>query len=158
MNFNQAFDQLMRFEGGYSDHVADKGGPTKYGITISVARGNGYQGDMRDLPIQMAKDIYHTAYWSPMRCDALPDSIRYDVFDAAVNSGVGRATQWLQMAVGTKADGIIGPKTLDAAANCKNAKGKFNSLRLSFMTGLGNWDVFSRGWARRVADVMAMEA
>jgi len=158
MTFDQAFELLMRFEGGYSDHAADKGGPTKYGITLSVARGNGYTGDMRDLPQSLAKTIYHAAYWSPMRCDALPDVIRYDVFDAAVNSGVGRATQWLQMAVGAHADGIIGPKTLDAAANCKNAKGKFNSLRLSFMTGLGNWDVFSRGWARRVADVMAMEA
>jgi len=158
VNFDQAFDLLMRFEGGYTDHVADKGGPTKYGITISVARQHGYQGDMRELPLQLAKDIYKKAYWDAVKADSLPDSVRYDVFDAAVNSGVGRATQWLQMAVKTDADGIIGPKTLAAAANCKNVKGKFNSLRLSFMTGLGNWDVFSRGWARRIADVMALEA
>jgi len=158
MNFDQAFDILMRFEGSYSDHAADKGGPTKYGITISVARQNGYTGEMRDLPQSLAKLIYKKSYWDAVKADLLPDVIRYDVFDAAVNSGVGRATQWLQMAVGTAVDGVIGSQTLEAAANCKNLKGKFNGMRLSFMTGLGNWDVFSRGWARRVADVMAMEA
>jgi len=158
MNFDKAFDQLMRFEGGYSDHAADKGGPTKYGITISVARQHGYTEDMRDLPQSLAKLIYKKSYWDAVKADLLPVSIRYDVFDAAVNSGVGRATLWLQMAVKTDADGIIGPKTLAAAAECKNIKVKFNGLRLSFLTGLSNWDVFGKGLVRRVADVMMMEA
>ena len=38
MNFDQAFTTLLGHEGGYSDHPADPGGKTRYGIT-EVGRG-----------------------------------------------------------------------------------------------------------------------
>ena len=54
MNFDQAFDALLEHEGGYSDHAADPGGKTRYGITEVVARSHGYRGDMRELPLDAA--------------------------------------------------------------------------------------------------------
>ena len=49
-------------EGGYVDHKSDRGGPTNYGITRAVARENGYQGDMRQLPKATAVRIYPRNY------------------------------------------------------------------------------------------------
>ena len=43
-------DALIEREGGYSNHPADKGGPTCFGITEAVARAHGYAGAMRNLP------------------------------------------------------------------------------------------------------------
>ena len=114
MNFDQAFDILIGHEGGYSNNPRDPGGETMWGITFRVARAHGYYGPMRDMPRDIAKDIYRKSYWSKIRADELPDAIRFDLFDAAVNSGVVQAAKFLQRAVGAKDDGIIGPRTLAA--------------------------------------------
>lgn len=156
MNFNTAFELLLGHEGGFSDHAADPGGKTNFGITEAVAREAGYPGDMRELPLQLAKDIYLARYWRPVRADDLPPGIRYAVFDAAVNSGAAQATKWLQRALGVEVDGVIGPKTL-AAAYAQDARAlrlRMLAQRLRFMAGLPNWPAFSRGWARRIADLM----
>jgi lysozyme family protein len=156
MNFDQAFDLLLGHEGGYSDHKDDNGGKTRFGVTEAVAREVGYRGDMRELPLDLAKRIYLEDYWRPMRCDELPEEARYVAFDAAVNSGVGQATLWLQRAVGAKPDGILGPMTLAAAKATPNLKLKLLSQRLQFMANLHAWPAFGRGWARRIAILMEM--
>ena len=158
MNFDQAFDILLKHEGGFSDHPADPGGKTRFGITEAVAREVGYRGDMRELPMDLAKRIYKSRYWDAVRANELPEAVRYAVFDAAVNSGPRQAIRWLQRAVGVKDDGIIGPKTLAAVreADPERLLRRFLSQRLRFMTNLPNWGSFSRGWARRVADLMEM--
>lgn len=158
MNFDQAFDILLRHEGGFSDHAADPGGKTRFGITEAVAREVGYRGDMRELPLDLAKRIYKDRYWGAVRAEELPEAVRYAVFDAAVNSGPRQAILWLQRAVGVKDDGIIGPQTLAAvrAADPERLLRRFLSQRLRFMTNLPNWGSFSCGWARRIADLMEM--
>lgn len=93
MDFDQAFDRLIGHEGGYANHPSDPGGETMWGVTARVARANGYQGDMRALPRDLAKAIYRKAYWTPVKADQLPEGVRFDVFDAAVNSGVGQAAK-----------------------------------------------------------------
>lgn len=156
MNFDQAFDILLRHEGGFSDHAADPGGKTRFGITEAVAREVGYRGDMRELPVDLAKRIYKDRYWDAVRAEELPEAIRYAVFDAAVNSGPRQAIRWLQRAVGAKDDGIIGPVTLAAvrAADPERVLRRVLAARLRFMAGLPNWPAFGRGWARRIADLM----
>jgi lysozyme family protein len=156
MNFDQAFDALLKHEGGYSDHAADPGGKTRYGVTEAVAREVGYRGEMRELPLELAKRIYRERYWDAVKADQLPDAVRYLVFDAAVNSGVKQAARWLQRAVNVKDDGVIGPMTL-LAANQSNPEAlvrRYLSQRLRFMSDLANWPAFGRGWARRIADLM----
>ena len=37
-DYNRAFEYAVGNEGGYSDHPADRGGKTKYGITESTLR------------------------------------------------------------------------------------------------------------------------
>jgi lysozyme family protein len=156
MNFDTAFGKLLGHEGDFSDHPADPGGATRFGITEAVAREVGYRGDMRELPVELAKRIYLERYWKPISADDLPPGIRYIVFDGAVNSGPGQSIKWLQRALGVVDDGKIGPKTL-AAAYAQNADAlrcRILAQRLRFMSGLANWPAFSRGWARRICDLM----
>lgn len=152
MTFDEAFDQLLGSEGGYSNHPSDPGSETMWGVTAKVARANGYQGDMRGLPREKAKQIYRDLYWSPIHADELPESLRFEVFDAAVNSGVQQAVKWLQRVVGAAPDGVIGPATLSAVAKADALAGaRYSGVRLQFMTDLPTWGAFGRGWARRVA-------
>lgn len=156
MNFDQAFDELLKHEGGFVNHADDPGGATRYGITEAVAREVGYRGDMRDLPLDLAKRIYRERYWNEVRADELPAAVRYAVFDAAVNSGVRQAVRWLQRAVDVEVDGLIGPRTL-AAVQARNPEALLRRLlaqRLTFMAALPTWPAFGRGWARRIAALM----
>jgi lysozyme family protein len=156
VNFDTAFALLLGHEGDFSDHADDPGGKTRYGVTEAVAREAGYKGEIRELPLDLAKRIYLEKYWKPVRADDLPPGIRYAVFDGAVNSGPAQATRWLQRALGVEADGVIGPQTLAAAyAQDMNAlRLRILAQRLRFMASLPNWPAFSRGWSRRIADLM----
>ena len=158
MNFDTAFDLLITHEGGFSNHPDDPGGATMYGVTETVARANGYQSAMRDMPLSFAKQVYKAMYWDTCRCDAMPDVLRYPLFDAAVNSGPGQAIKWLQAAVGVKVDGAIGPVTQQAVnmAAPQVLRQKMIGNRLRFMTELKNWPSFSKGWARRIASILEM--
>ena len=151
-NVDRAFTELLGHEGSYSNHPADPGGETMWGITIAVARENGYAGEMKDMPQSVAKAIYRKRYWLDI-FDQTPYRVAFQVFDGAVNSGVVQSVKWLQRAVGVKDDGQFGPITLRAvqAASPANVVLLFNAERLLFMSGLSTWASFGRGWARRIA-------
>lgn len=156
MNFDAAFQRVLKFEGGYVHNPADPGGATNMGITEAVARRVGYKGTMQDLPVDLAKRIYLEEYWRPMRADELPPAVRYALFDSAVNSGVGQATKWLQRALGVADDGALGPKTLAAAnaANPESLRARIMAQRLRFLTNLDTFGAFGRGWTRRCCDIL----
>ncbi len=153
MKFDQSFDLLIGHEGGYSNNPVDPGGETMWGVTFRVARGWGYMGPMKDLPRDTAKEIYKAMYWDKVRASELPEAIRFDVFDAAVNSGVGQAIRFLQRATGTTDDGRLGPVTLRAVISMdpQLLDKRLNGYRLRYMTELKNWPPFARGWAARIA-------
>ena len=152
MSFDTAFDRILGHEGGYSNHPDDPGGETMWGVTIAVARANGYVGPMRDMPRDTAKEIYRTQYWDKVKGDSMPFPVAFQVFDAAVNHGTSQAAKLLQRAAGVADDGIIGPKTLAAVAS-RNAAVillLFNAEREQFYTDLKTWPSFGKGWSRRV--------
>lgn len=150
MTFDEAFKIVIGHEGGYTLGKGDPGGETKYGISKSAYP----KENIKAMTLERAKAIYRRDYWDAAQCDRLPDLVRFDVFDAAVNSGVRQAAKWLQEAVGTVPDGVIGPKTLDAVnkTSLVYLVAGYNSRRLHFMTNLSTWDRFGKGWARRIAD------
>lgn len=153
MTFDEAFERLIGHEGGYSNNPADPGGETMWGITRNVARAYGYSGQMRSLPREVAKEIYRGLYWNRCRAEEMPEAVRFDVFDTAVNSGVSQAVKLLQRAAGANDDGVIGPKTMAAvrAMDPQKLDKRFSGYRLMFMTDLKNWPSFARGWAKRIA-------
>lgn len=147
--FDQAFDTTVGHEGGYVNDQRDPGGETKYGISKRAYPSL----DIKSLTLADAKAIYKRDYWDRAQCDKLPPGLAFDVFDAAVNSGPGQAIRWLQRAVGVADDGVVGPLTLAAVKRLEPEalQARYNGQRLDFMTRLSTWEVFSRGWARRIA-------
>lgn len=152
MDFDTAFLRLIGHEGGYVDDPRDPGGRTKYGISQRAYPGE----DIAGLTLERAKAIYLRDYWGPAGCDAVPPSIKFDLFDMAVNSGVRAAVRTLQRAAGLgdrSVDGVLGPQTLQAVQAMQPVRlvARFNGARLAFMADLTNWPAFGRGWARRIA-------
>lgn len=150
MTFDQVFDKLINHEGGYVFNPHDPGGETKFGIS----KRSYPHLDIHSLTLADAKTIYKRDFWDRAQCDKLHPDLAFDLFDGAVNSGIGQAIRWLQRAVGVADDGVVGPLTL-ASINRENdtsaIRARYNGHRLDFMTRLSTWDVFGKGWARRIA-------
>lgn len=155
MNFDEAFAKLILHEGGYVDDRRDAGGKTKFGISAAAYPAE----DIPNMTLERAKAIYMRDYWGPAGCAAMPDAARVQVFDMAVNAGVRTAIRLVQKAVGTVADGSMGPQTLRALGDMPPTRfiARFNAQRLAYYAGLSNWPAFGRGWALRVVDNL-MEA
>lgn len=149
MTFDEAFDRLIGHEGGYVNHKLDPGGETKWGISKRAYP----DVNIASLTREQAKAIYRRDYWERAKADQYDGAIAFQLFDAAVNHGIGQAVKFLQRAVGVKDDGIVGPVTLRAVQDTPVADVlmRFNAERLDFYTGLSTWGSFGKGWARRVA-------
>src|SRR3546814_13946841 len=86
-------------EGGYSNHPADKGGPTMWGITERVARKNGYTGDMRNLQREKAVANYRKEYAITPAFAAVAEissAVGQEIFDTGLNMGTAIPSHWFQ--------------------------------------------------------------
>ncbi len=158
-NFQDALAAVLHHEGGYVNHPSDPGGMTNLGCTKRVwEEWVGHPVDekaMRALTPADVAPLYKAKYWDKVKGDDLPDGVDYIVFDAAINSGPGRAAKWLQQTVGVTADGAIGPGTLKAvqAMPVLEIVDKYQQTRLEFLQALSTWATFGKGWGRRVTEV-----
>lgn len=112
--------------GGYTNDPVDKGGETKWGITVAVARAFGYKGRMIDLPKNTAMAIYDLKYWRTNSLDeieSISDIVAAELYDTGVNMGIGIAAKFLQKTLNISnnnqkdfpdivVDGKIGDKTI----------------------------------------------
>ncbi|AXB75478.1 glycoside hydrolase family 108 protein [Novosphingobium sp. P6W] len=148
----------IALEGGYVNHKADPGGETNMGITVQVARENGYTGPMRTLPRNVAESIYYDRYLVAPGLAPLivvDAAVTEELFDTTVNMGPARPSRWFQQAInaqcGTKltVDGQIGPGTRKAFADCQKSRGA-TTLCLGTLTML---DVYQRAEYDRLVRV-----
>lgn len=173
--FLNLFDHIILVEGGYGDHPSDPGGKTKYGIIEETARRNGYQGAMRDLPLEKAKEIYWNEYFlraGLAKIAEISEPIAAELFDSGVNAGSGRAALWLQQALnvmnkkGTlyadiKEDRAIGNQTANTLKTYMQKRGAdaekvmlrtLNGLQLAHYFNLARdglkFEDFMYGWVR----------
>jgi len=135
-NFEKSLKFILADEGGFSNRLNDRGGPTNLGITLKTLK-NYYADydygdfdmdgdcDIDDLRLldtpEEAAPIYKKWFWDVIRGDDLPAGVDYVVFDGAVNHGPKNTGIFLQRALNRwgltlKIDGIIGPVTIKAAA------------------------------------------
>lgn len=162
MGFDKAFALTVNSEGGFGNDSRDKGNWTSGIVNVGVLKGTKYgisaaaypNLDIRNLTLEQAKAIYLTDYWQAAGCDKLPEVVRFDHFDMAVNSGVFNAKKILQRAVGVEDDGIVGPKTLAAIAAIAPEKldKNYSAQRLLFICNLSTWPLYGKGIVRRVAN------
>lgn len=167
MNFDAAFAKLIdaRREGTtLSLDPNDRGNWTGGAVGLGKLVGSKYgisaatypSEDIANMTVERAGVLYRRDYWGPAGCDGVPDRLKFDLFDMAVNSGVGAAVRTLQKAAGLPAaeqDGRMGPLTLQAVQSASELQlfARFNGVRLMFLADAPGWPVEGRGWARRVA-------
>ena len=161
-SYDAALARLLQHEGGYTNHPDDPGGPTNFGITIAdyrrYAQPDATAADVRAMPVDVAKTIYRKRYWDAQRCDDLPAGIDYAVFDYGVNSGIGRSGKVLRRVLGMPDEAGTVTDAVVAAARAADAAAVITAIcneRLRFLKSLKTWDVFGKGWGRRVAEVEA---
>lgn len=136
----------LQFEGGWSDHPRDPGGATMKGVTIgtySAFKGRPVtKTELRNIPDADLQAIYRRNYWDAVAGDTRPAGYDAAMFDYAVNSGPARARRY---------DAAI-PAAITGAARIK----RLCAARLGFLRGLSTFDVFGKGWTRRVVACEAL--
>lgn len=100
--FDKISITLLGREGGYVNNPNDSGGETNWGVTVAVARINGYTGAMRDMTREQALLIYRKMYWEqpgfPLVA-SVSERIAEELFDTGVNMGARVAITFLQQAL-----------------------------------------------------------
>lgn len=156
--FNEAFETLMKHEGGYVNDKVDNGGETKFGISK-----RSYPNlDIKKLTRDEAKRIYYCDFWLKGRYNKiLRSSIAVKTFDLAVNMGITQANQLLQRAIRSAnlvkiaEDGIIGNITIEEISKAAPAVllAALRSEAAGFYRSLAaknpNQKKFLNGWLNR---------
>lgn len=168
MGLDEALEHLLAEEGGWSDHKADRGGATMFGVTQGtytawLKKQGKASKSVRGITHEEARGLYESEYWKAASCDKLPWPISYITFDAAVNSGAGRAIKWTQAGLNLPQDGAVGPRTIAAAQKAVSAGDSKVLLaivdaRVSFLAKLvqskPSQAAFLLGWWRRTMRVL----
>jgi lysozyme family protein len=121
-DFLTCFKKVMALEGGYKLHTVkgDRGGMTYAGISRQAwPNWQGWEkidyGEYGEDLFRAIEDFYRSNYWDKINGDRIKSQhVAYMIYDFAVNAGVSTSARIAQRIVGAKADGDIGPKTLQA--------------------------------------------
>jgi lysozyme family protein len=103
-----------------------------------------------------AKQVYRELYWEPSKASEMSGFIRDIYFDMVINHGQKTAVRIIQQAANQtgqdiSVDGLIGPKTLNAAPHLERID--VVNQRLLFYTDIQLGDhsqrKFAAGWYRK---------
>lgn len=163
---------ILKVEGGYVDDPDDRGGATKHGISLRYAKSIGLDldgdGDTDSDDIKLvdrvkAAQLYKDDFYFGPKINRLPNKIRAQMFDMAVNLGGARSIMILQETLNDggatpelREDGIMGGKTLKAVSRYP----KSSCLNDDLVTARIKWYIrlarrrptqkkFIRGWILR---------
>lgn len=128
--------EVIEREGGYVNHPDDRGGATKFGITLKTLRAwrndpSLTAKDVEALQAVEARAIYESEYWYRPgfhKVSPISERVADELLDTGVNQGSGAAVKHLQRILTAfnnrgayypdlKVDGVLGTKTLSALAS-----------------------------------------
>lgn len=155
--FYQALPFTLEMEGGFT---RDTGGDTMRGVTQAVydewrTANKKPKRTVKEIEDDELHALYYQRYWIAAQCDKLSWPLSMVHFDCAVNTGVKRAVEILQEAVGVNDDGVWGAKTQEAV-RFADETALFNNLlwqRAEFYYSLAQnpkYRPYLVGWLRRV--------
>lgn len=145
--YEKVIDEIIRVEGSqYTNHPADRGGPTKFGITLATLRSWRKDAritaeDVKQLTVDEARRIYYDKYIAQpgfVHIYAISPEIGVEMIDSGVNAGPARPTRWLQESLNAfnrdyrtppdypevVVDGKLGPATISALQRYLSVRGK----------------------------------
>jgi lysozyme family protein len=175
-DFKIAEAQTGRFEGGYANNPADRGGETyagiarkfwpnwkgwliideiksKHGKTSSII--NKFAKTDQNLH-KMISQFYKANFWDVNKLDLFTDQqVANSVYDFGVNAGTKKASKTLQQLFGLLQDGIIGKDTLKAVNNPNPGAtlNGYNELRKAYYLKLAQNPTqhqFLKSWLSRL--------
>jgi lysozyme family protein len=157
--FDAALYFTLYFEGGFSNHPADKGGRTYKGILQTEYDAYRYSRGLPPLDVTQISDgelleIYQS-YWDGSRAASMQPALAIVMFDTAVNFGISNSVTFLQQALGLPQSGVFDDLTVKslAAANNKNTAFQMINERIIYRYKRVQEDasqmVFFRGWLSR---------
>ena len=166
---NKLAPYILKWEGGFVDHKADKGGATNMGVTIATWRQNGYDKDgdgdidVADLKLLTRQDVINRVlkphYWDRWKADQIASQpIANILVDWVWGSG-----KWgiiiPQRLLGVEADGVAGQQTITAVNKQSPADlfARIKTARLTFLNDIvknnPSQRVFLKGWINRLNDL-----
>ena len=166
---NKLAPYILKWEGGFVDHKADKGGATNMGVTIGTWRQNGYDKDgdgdidVIDLKLLTKQDVINRIlkphYWDRWKADQIiSQPIANILVDWVWGSG-----KWgiiiPQRLLGVEADGVVGQQTITAVNKQKPADlfARIKTARVEFLNDIvknnPSQRVFLKGWINRLNDL-----
>jgi lysozyme family protein len=155
IDFYTSVERALGHEGQYSNDPDDPGGETNWGISK-----RSYPSlDIRNLTREDAIAIYKRDYWETV--EGVPDSVKFQLFDFAINSGIGNTIRALQRACDVVPDGKWGIFSKAAAETISESDLLMLVLaeRLDFMRKTQAWkNGLASGLAGRVAQNLRFAA
>lgn len=149
--FPGAFQELMGVEGGYVDHVDDRGGVTNFGVTLPTAQACGIAEtpeDMYHITAEDAAQCAYTLFWEPLLLDEIANiqdstyaQLAEQLFATGYHVGPGTAIRWFQSCLNSfnqrerlypdiVVDGRMGPASLSAFLKFRSIRGADGDLGL----------------------------
>lgn len=158
-----AISKTLEHEGGWSNHKADKGGKTNYGITLATLQSfepHATEATLRNMTKEDAVRFYEKYFFYGMGVDKFPDKVQDKIFDMNVNHGLRNSIRIVQRALAAlgfkiEVDGIPGPKTVEMAkkANPDQLRAELVHQRLNFYRRIiekhPDQRIFWKGWEKR---------
>lgn len=145
---NKLLPFILKWEGGFVNDPADRGGATNKGVTLTTWRQVGYDKDgdgdidVDDLKLLTDADVRDRVlkphYWDRWKADRIKDQRVANILVDWVWGSGKHGIVIPQRLLGVAADGIVGEKTL-AAVNSANPDTLFEGIfkaRYDFLQGI----------------------
>jgi len=158
VSFQQAIEFVKFHEGGDADRPADRGGHTAFGISSRSFPKHRFPDFWREPTWAKAEALYREYFWEAYQLSLLPGHYGVIAFDLVVQHPPRDAQAIFQRGLNwcgarLTVDGVIGPRTRDAASRHQGAGPRLLAERISYYGKIVTTDssqkAFWPGWMWR---------
>jgi len=115
--FDEAMKVVLLHEGGYSNDQFDKGGATKFGVSLAFLKSDHLDidgdgdvdiDDVKALTLARSDEIYKQFFWIPNHYENIENKdLAIKIFDTCVNAGANRTHKILKSSINAIIKGKI---------------------------------------------------